>query len=279
MNRDEDVRASTAGEIDAFAQRDVPVILAGEIGTHAGFRVDALRQRTCDGQRHILFARALCADGTWFTTMSRVHRHDDVATRVIGSVDGAYCCGWRRCLGNSDGRGSRCSTGCGRLLWHRTDVDDQLRSIHAHCGLELAGQFHDQPERLAWLRTAAHSAHRPCALRQACSRASFVAERSMTMRSGLSAAFSTVKTLRVGIEERSSTRRALSAAGALSSILRKVLAARVVDAIRDSASNVPTQPSTPGFHGHNVGSGELKLNKNMEIGSFHEPGSGLRPAN
>ncbi len=90
--------ACTARLADAAAQRDEVVAVADQHGAHALLRVDLLREAACDGERHVLLARAAAADGARIlATVTCVDRNDEVAALCVRG-DALHRRGARRSL-------------------------------------------------------------------------------------------------------------------------------------------------------------------------------------
>ena len=98
---------------------DVVVAVAREHRTHPRGVVDALGERPCDRERHVLLARSAAADRAGIlAAVSRVDRDDDVAVRVARRVN---CANGLRFLPR------RCSSARGRLRGRRVVARETCR--------------------------------------------------------------------------------------------------------------------------------------------------------
>ena len=141
MHGDEHIGARRAGAVDAIAQLEEFVVIAGEHGAHARFGVDTLRECARDRQRHVLLTRAAVADGTRIlAAVTGVHGDDDIAVALIGRVHSAHP--------HCDRRGCHC----------------RRRLTHIHHQLRLTGSARPGAAGAEWRAHLQHHPQRPTRL-------------------------------------------------------------------------------------------------------------------
>ena len=147
MHGYEHVGARDPRTANAVAQLQELVAIARQHGAHARFRVEPLRERARDGERHVLLARAAVADGAGvLAAVTCVHRDDDVAAALIRSVRGVH----RRRFRTRGGGGPR------------AEVEQQRATPGAGpVGAERGVGFDHEAQRPPRLHAKAHRTHRP----------------------------------------------------------------------------------------------------------------------